>query len=281
MSTPDTTLNASPKRLLSIDFHPLSQHVLVTSGADYEVRFWDANRTEPLFQLPKVHKGIITSLSWDAWRGDTIATFSKDKALRLFDPRSSDPVIGEVANDHVGAKGGKALFLGKVGKVLSIGFTRANDREAHIFDPRNLSTKLANVKLDQSSSTPLVFYDDDNSLLFVSGKGDGTIKPYEVVDEDPFLLPLMEYKSKDPAAGLALMHRSATNVMKCEVNRIIKLTPQGLAIPIRFEIPRQNNDWFQEDLFPDSWDGKPTTTAEEWSGGANNGRNVVPVKPPA
>jgi len=272
-----STLDASSKRLLTVEFHPLSKNVVLTAGADYEIKLWDLSVNSPNITIPAVHKGLITNVSWNAVQGDLFVTSCKDKALRLFDPRSPKPLAGEVPNDHVGAKSGKAIWLGKIQKVLSIGFTRSNEREIHLFDPRNISKKLSTSHLDQSSSTPLVFYDDDNSLLYVSGKGDGTIKPYEVTEED--LLPLAEYKSKDPATGLAIMHRSQCNLMKCEVHRLLKLTPSGQAIPIRFEVPRQNNDWFQEDLFPDAWDGQATTSAQEWFAGANNPRRRIPVKP--
>jgi hypothetical protein len=67
--------------------------------------------------------------------------------------------------------------------------------------------------------------------------------------------------------------------MKCEIAAFIKVTPQGTAIPLKFEVPRKDNMFFQEDLFPDTFDGKPSMTAEEWFSGLNNPPKFMSLDP--
>lgn len=279
ISEPQVVINASQKRLLFVDFHPLVSDVLITAGADYEVKLWDANSPGAAkATLPKTHKGIVTSVTWNG-DGSLLATSSKDKNLRVFDPRSGT-LVAEVA-DHQGAKSGRALWLGKHDKIVTCGFTKTSDREFAVYDPRNLNGKLSTVKIDNSTSTPLLFFDEDIDVLYLSGRGDGNIRYYEFAPDGPLIHTLSEYKSKDPAAGMAILPKSSCNVMKCEVERFLKLTPQGQVIPIRFEVPRQNQDWFQEDLFPDTWDFKPVAGAAEWFDGVNRKPNLVSLKPQA
>eukprot|EP01102_Stenamoeba_stenopodia_P011232 TRINITY_DN3436_c0_g1_i1.p1 TRINITY_DN3436_c0_g1~~TRINITY_DN3436_c0_g1_i1.p1 ORF type:complete len:427 (-),score=124.03 TRINITY_DN3436_c0_g1_i1:129-1322(-) len=278
LTTPSTSFAASGKRLMYIDFHPTVSDLLVTASADYEVKLWDAQASgSEKIALPKVHKGIITSVTWNG-DGSLFATSCKDKNLRVFDPRGSG-VVAEVA-DHQGAKSGRALWLSKQDKIVTCGFTKTSDREFGVYDPRALKSRLSTVKIDNSTSTPLLFFDEDTDVLFLSGRGDGNIRYYEFAADAPLLHVLSEFKSKDPAAGMAMLPKTSCNVMKCEVQKFLKLTPNGQVIPIRFEVPRQHTDWFQEDLFPDTWDLKPVGTATQWfDGAALRKPNLISLKP--
>jgi len=276
IKTPGAVLSGHSKRLLLIDFHPLASTVVVTSGADNEVKLWDLNNSAPKTDLPKVHKGIVTSTTWN-YDGSLMATACKDKNLRLFDPRQNK-VVAEVAS-HQGAKSGKAVFLGRKEYLCTVGFTKGSEREIHLHDPRNINNKITTVKVDNSPSGPIPVWEEDTSLFFLTGKGDGNIRFYEVTEEAPHLHLLSEFKSKDPASGFAKLPKTVCNVMKCEIARFLKATPTGQVIPIRFEVPRQSYDFFQEDLYPDSWDRKPSLTAADWFGGQNKTPNTVSLKP--
>lgn len=83
---------------------------------------------------------------------------------------------------------------------------------------------------DNSSSGLMPFYDADNSVMFLAGKGDGNIRYYEIVDTDPYIHYLNEFKSKDPQSGklqefvlshlfsgMAALPKQVNDVMKCEI----------------------------------------------------------------
>ena len=145
-----------------------------------------------------------------------------------------------------------------------------------VFDPRNFGTRLQTVKLPTSTSNSLLFEDVDTGLLLVAGKGDGNISFFEF--EDGVVHYLTEYKSNAPQNGLALLPKKSCNLQACEVIRVVKLSGTKVE-PIRIEVPRSESSFFQEDLYPDTWDLQPTTTAGEWASGANVPRNVVSLNP--
>ncbi|KAL6051576.1 Coronin-like protein crn1 [Balamuthia mandrillaris] len=264
-----------PSRLILLQFHPLADNVMVTVGADKEVVFWDVEQGEEKLRLPKEHKGLLSDLSWN-YDGSLVATICKDKALRIFDPRSSSMTGQITAFD--GARGGKCSWMGKMDKILVTGHTRQSERETAIFDPRNLSQRLFTQGGEPSPSPVFPIFDEDSNVVFLVGKGDGNIKMFEVVDSSPFFQPLLEYKTSKPQAGISAFPKRSLNVMDCEIARFLKLSGKDV-IPVSFTVPRQHKDFFQDDLFPNSWDGQPTATAEEWFGGANNQPNLVSLEP--
>jgi len=276
LTKPTLSIPASEKRLLNVDFHNLASNVLVSIDAGKVVKLWDIENAKELQKLPDVHKGLITNISWNR-EGSLVSTSCKDKFLRIIDPRANKTVAE--TSDHQGAKGSRVVWLPKKNFIFSCGFSKGSERQLSLHDPRKLDQKLTLQTIDNSSSTLLPFYDDDNGILFLGGKGDGNIRFYEVTDSDQFVYFLSEFKSKEPQSGLAAFPKQSMDVMKCETMRLLKITPQGQVIPIRFEIPRQENVFFQDDIFPDTWDGKPSMTAAEWNGGANNPPKLMSLNP--
>lgn len=164
--------------------------------------------------------------------------------------------------------------------IITTGFTRSNERELAIYDPRSIKTRLATYKLPTSSSTSMLFEDPDNNLLFVAGKGDGSILFFEVTNDAPCVHPCSEYKSNTPQNGMVMLPKSVCKVETCEIGRFLKLSGTRVE-PIRIQVPRQESSFFQEDLFPDTWDLKSTMKASQWQSGANNARNLVSQDPNA
>ncbi|KYR02087.1 actin binding protein [Tieghemostelium lacteum] len=269
---PLVSLSGHTKRLLTAGFHPLASGVVYTVSID-EVKLWDFENKMDLVTLPPVHKGMVTSVSWD-YTGGLLTTSCKDKMLRIFDPRSNT-MVSQVA-DHQGTKSGRAMFCGKKDSIFSVGFSKTMDREAALWDVRNMKDRVSVLKLDISPSSPMPFYDCDSNLVFLGGKGDSGIKILEVTDS---LAILGEFKHNEPATGMAMLPKSSCDIMKIEVARILKLTPTGKLLPIRFEVQRQNNQYFQDDLFPDTWDEKPTCNQEQWFKGENVNRTLRSLDP--
>jgi len=276
INTPLAILPISDKRLLSLDFHPLAANVLLGIDASKKVKIWDVDAQKEQLVFPDVHKAVVSNVSWN-YGGSLVATACKDKMLRIFDPRANS-LAGEVA-DHDGAKGFRVLWLTRKDLIFTAGFSKGSERQISIFDPRKLSTKLSSQKIDSSSSTLLPFADQDNNLVFLAGKGDGNIRYYEVNDEAPYFHYINEFKSKDPQSGLAALPKRCCDVMKCEIIKFLKLTPNGNVVQIRFEVPRAENQFFQDDIFPDTPDGKASMTSSEWFGGANNPPNLISLDP--
>jgi len=111
------------------------------------------------------------------------------------------------------------------------------------------------------------FYDNDTNVLFLAGKGDGNIRYYEIVDEQPYIHYLSEFKSNTPQRGMCMMPKRAVNVSDCEIVRLLKLGVKTCE-PISMQVPRKS-EIFQDDLFPDCFSGEYSLSASEWVGGKN------------
>jgi len=257
------TLKGHRRKVGTVNFHPTADNIIATSSTDYSVKVWDINAGKTISDVAG-HTDNIGSVAWN-YDGSVIATACKDKKARLIDPRSG--VVTETVAAHEGAKGSRCLWLGSKGTLMTVGMTKLSEREFRIWDPRKLSEHLVNKKIDTSSGQFMPFFDNDSSMLYLAGKGDGNIRYFEMVNEAPYFHYLSEYKSSSPQIGMGVLPKLACNVGECEIQVMLKATPSAIE-PISFKVPRKS-DLFQEDLFPETPGEVPAMTAEEWIGGKN------------
>lgn len=261
-------LKGHMRKVGNVSWNPVAENVLATGGTDYAVKIWDITTGDEKFNTPG-HGGIIQSLSWN-YDGSTLATFCKDKKLRVFDPRTNC-IAGE-APAHQGVKGGRALWLGKHDKIYTVGFGQTSERQYFIFDPKNLSAPLVGpVNIDNSAGQIMPFYDEDSELLFLAGKGDGNIRYYEVEPESstgkPEVFFVSQYSSNEPTAAIGSMPKRGCDVNTNEIVKLFRVVGSKLE-PLSFKVPRKS-DLFQEDIFPDCRSDEPALTAEQWFAGEN------------
>ncbi|PRP80337.1 actin binding protein [Planoprotostelium fungivorum] len=278
-AAPEREYKVSEKRVMNLSFHPLASDVLLTADAAKSVQLWDVSTGQSRASLPD-HQAAPTSFCWSA-DGKLVASSCKDKKVRLFDPRASSPLVAS-AEDHSGVKGAQNTFVGKQGEpelLLTAGSSKGTDRELALWDPRSFGKRLTTVRVDTGSSHLFPYADRDLGLVYVAGKGDGNIRYYELGSDEPMLHYLNEFKSKDPQTGLALLPKTNVDAVKCEIARFIKVSPNGLATSIRFEVPRRENSFFQDDLFPNTFDRKATTNADGWFSGSDASPHYISLNP--
>jgi len=121
------------------------------------------------------------------------------------------------------------------------------------------------------------FYDDDTNILYLAGKGDGNVRYYEVVDEDPYIHYLTEFKSATPQRGMCFFPKTALDTSICEIARLLKVTQSAIE-PISFTVPRKS-DIFQDDLYPPTFSGEASLTADQWFSGKNAEPKTVQLGP--
>eukprot|EP00514_Thraustochytrium_sp_LLF1b_P002945 CAMPEP_0184519094 /NCGR_PEP_ID=MMETSP0198_2-20121128/6438_1 /TAXON_ID=1112570 /ORGANISM="Thraustochytrium sp., Strain LLF1b" /LENGTH=442 /DNA_ID=CAMNT_0026909577 /DNA_START=276 /DNA_END=1604 /DNA_ORIENTATION=- len=259
-STPLVDLHEHQRKVVVLRFHPTAEHVLASGSADCTVKLWDVNKGECKIEIP--HKELLQDVAWNS-DGSILATSSKDKMMRLVDPRSGD-VTGSV-EAHNGTKTSKLTWLGNHGWLCSVGFTRQSKRQFKIWDPRKIASPLHTQDIDQAAGVIMPFYEEGSNILVLGGKGDGNIRYYEIVNDSPFTFPIDEYRATSPCRGLAMMPTRGVDVMKCEVVRMLKLTSNSVE-PLSFICPRKS-DLFQADLYPDCYAGKPAMSASEFFDG--------------
>jgi coronin-1B/1C/6 len=261
-------LTGHKRKVGTVNWNPTAANVLATSSTDYSVKLWDVEKGAAPNTVDG-HGNIIQTVSWN-YDGSQIVTACKDKKIRVLDPRSNS-IVGEVAA-HDGVKGSRAIFLGNTGKILSVGFSKTSDRQYSIWDPSNLAAPLASENIDTASGQLMPFYDNDTGVLFLSGKGDGNVRYYELTDDGTKLYYLSQYTSSVPARGMCALPKLGCKTGKCEIARLLKLTPTTME-PISFQVPRKGaDDVFQDDIFPPTAAPEPTVSAEEWF----SGKTVAP-----
>jgi len=251
------------RKVGTVNFNPLAENIVATSSTDYSIKIWDITSGQATLTVAG-HSDIIQSVAWNYY-GNAIVTTSKDKKLRIIDPRAQS-IVAE-APGHPGIKGSRCIYLGRKETLYNVGFSKTSDRAYTILDPRNLNTPIAKSNIDTASGILMPFYDDDTSLLFVAGKGDGNIRYYELDDEKPYIHYIADYKSSTPQLGMAKRPKTANDIGSCEVVSILKACTTYVE-PIHFVVPRKS-ELFQDDIFPDTPGPNPAMTAGEWFGGAN------------
>jgi len=262
MTEPAQTLNGHKRKVGNVSFHPTANNILVTASTDFSVKIWDIEKGAANLSVDGQHADIIQSVAWN-FNGSLLTTSCKDKKVRIIDPRQQK--VASEAEAHQGVKGSRAIWLGTKNQVFSCGFTKTSEREYALWDPRDFNTPISRQQVDTSSGLLMPFYDNDTSLLFIAGKGDGNIRYYEVVPEAPYIHFISEYKSATPQRGACIMPKRCLNVSDCEVVRLLKVGTKTVE-PISFQVPRKS-DIFQDDLYPDCFSGEYSLTAAQWLGG--------------
>ncbi|KAB7508068.1 Coronin-2B [Armadillidium nasatum] len=273
-SEPLVDLQEHQRRVTHLEWHPTVDGVLFSVGYDFLIIVWDVNHGKMIRSI-NVHSDIIYSISINR-NGSRIATTSRDKKLRIIEPRTGK--LLEEAICHEGPKACKAVYLGDTGMILTTGFSRYSDRQLAVWDERNLSSHLKMDTIDSSSGVLTPYYDHDTRLVFIAGKGDGNIRYYEITDSLPFCHYLDQYISSEPQRGFGVMPKRGCQVMKCEVFRFYKLlATKSFCEPISMIVPRKS-DQFQPDLYPDTASPTPALSLEEWLTGVNKNPVLMSMK---
>lgn len=274
ITTPLVTLTGHHKKITLINFHPTASSVIGSVSADQTVRVWDMERGEEINSFAGPSE-IIQDFAWD-FRGNTYAISARDKSVRIVDARNatetaSIPVVFD------GVKSTKLVWLGDSNKFVTVGFTRNSTRQLKIWDARNLSAETLKMDIDQAAGVIMPFYDSDINLLYLAGKGDGNVRCFEVTSDFDQLYPVTEFRSSISAKGMAFVPKRGLNIMNNEVARLMKLTASAVE-PLSFIVPRKA-DGFQEDIYPDTFSGEPSHSAEAWIGGSDELPKTMKVSP--
>lgn len=262
------------RKITQLEWHPSTENVLISAGFDNLVIVWDVS-PEPLngnsiLKIIDCHVDQIYSLAINR-DGSHIATTSKDKVLRVIEPRSGIVVAQGMA--HNGTKQSRVVFLND-GRVLTTGFSKHSDRQYAIWDQHDLKKPLNAADVDSASGVLQPFYDFETKTLYLCGKGEGTIRYYEIVDEHPYIYYLNQFISGQPQKALGWMPKRGLNVSACEIFRFYKLHGSGNIVePISFIVPRKSS-LFQSDLYPDTLSNKPAMSINDWF---VLGSNVKPI----
>lgn len=271
LTVPVADLVAHQRRVGLVVWHPTAEHVLLSAGADNMVFIWNAATEERLVDISLPDMVLSASFNYN---GSRLVTTCKDRHTRILNARTGDIILEGVC--HQGSKPQQAVYL-KGDKVFTTGFSRTSERQYALWKDTDFNNPMNIQELDTSNGVMFPFYDCDTNLIYLCGKGDSTIRYFEVTDEEPYVHFINLLSSSDPQRGMGCMPKRGLNVNKCEIARFYKLHTKGLCEVIPFTVPRKS-ELFQDDLYPDTIGDTPALTADEWMSGKDADPVLVSLK---
>merc|ERR1719361_176333 len=261
----DVVLSGHEKKIQLVRWNPCASNIIASAGYDRTVRTWDVTQ-ETEVNLFDAVKDNIYSLEWNG-NGSLLGCSSKDKHLYMFDPRQEEPAA--VLQPFEGAKSSKIWWMPDKNMIGAIGFSKQAKRQFRIYDMANLDKPFYKKDLDNNSSVAMPYYDVDTGILFLPCKGDGAISWYETAVNSKRCLHKSQlgFRETDPQKGGCFIPKRSCDVMRCEIQRFMRLTKDAVS-PISFIAPRKAKN-YQADLFPDTASLTPALEADQWLEGDN------------
>ncbi|XP_062478460.1 coronin-6 isoform X4 [Pezoporus occidentalis] len=258
--------------VLDIDWCPHNDNVIASASEDTTVMVWQIpdyvpmrNITEPVVTL-EGHSKRVSIISWHPIARNVLLSAGCDNLVILWNVGTGEMLLAldDMHTDliyNVGWNHNGSLLV-----------TTCKDKKVRIIDPRkqqvvanNFEEPIALQEMDTSNGVLLPFYDADSSIVYLCGKGDSSIRYFEITDEAPYVHYLNTYSSKEPQRGMGFMPKRGLDVSKCEIARFFKLHERKCE-PIVMTVPRKS-DLFQDDLYPDTPGPEPALEADEWLSG--------------
>ncbi|XP_043567419.1 coronin-7-like [Chiloscyllium plagiosum] len=258
------TLGPEAVRVECVLFHPSADGVLA-SGAGNTAKIWDVSQKKAMAALED-HGDQIQSLTWKK-DGCLLGSSSKDKKLRIFDPRATTSAVQSVQG-HENIKDSRLIWLKTSDTILSTGFSQMRERQARLWDTRKFTSPVSTLNLDTAQGSLIPLYDADSGLLILAGKGDNVLHCFEVSTPEATLTQVNQCMTDLKSKGVAMVPKLALDVMSCEVIRVLQLTENSI-VPISYNVPRKSFHEFHDDLFPDTPGKVPSISALDWFNGSN------------
>ncbi|NWR20510.1 CORO7 protein, partial [Emberiza fucata] len=214
LQEPEAVLRGHTEKIYSIRFHPTASDLLVSSSYDMTVRIWELSAGREVLCL-QGHRDQIFSMAWSP-DGKKLATVSKDGRIRLYEPRCSCQPQQEGPGPE-GGRGARLVWVCGGDYLLVSGFDSRSERRILLYRAQALSEgPLSVLGLDVAPSTLLPFYDEDTSVVFLTGKGDTRVFLYEVTPEPPYFLECNSFTSNEPHKGFVFLPKTACEVREVE-----------------------------------------------------------------
>jgi len=221
MEEPAVDLQGHDKKVVCLKFNPTVEHLMASASDDKNFRFWDISSGKLALNIED--SGIAPhSMTWNA-EGSLIAACDKTKMLYILDPRASEKHITQSTVCHESLKGARVIWMHKNNRIFTSGSSKSAERQFKIWDVRDITKPLCEENIDSGSGQLMPFWDEDTSILYLAGRGDGNIRYYEFVDEEPYFYFISAYTSNVPQKGMGMVPKVGVDTSVHEVTRLLKI----------------------------------------------------------
>ncbi|GMH60124.1 hypothetical protein TL16_g02980 [Triparma laevis f. inornata] len=270
----------------TLDWHPTCRDVMMTSSLDTAVKIWDVQNFKEITDLGHHHPETINNCSWN-FDGSLIATGSRDKFVRILDPRTNEEVHSGKA--HAGARGPRVHFCGRRGEdqevLLTLGTGISGDRQMCLYDHRNLSKPYCTKTIDNGNGVIFPLFEESTGVVYLAGRGDRNVKYYEIgkTEEGNWDANLCHEFSfdGDPLIGISPLPQTTVDVTSVEVLKALRLSSSEVQ-PASFFLPRNTDlkEFFQDDVYGDVRSASaPAVEVSDWVNGHNGEMSYDSLRP--
>uniref|UniRef100_A0A673WAI7 Coronin n=1 Tax=Salmo trutta TaxID=8032 RepID=A0A673WAI7_SALTR len=269
--------------VLDIDWCPHNDHVIASGSEDCTVMVWQIPENglvtplaEPVVVL-EGHSKRVGIVTWHPTARNVLMSAGCDNLIIIWNVGTGEAMI-QLEDMHP-----DVIFSACWSRNGALICTACKDKNIRVIDPRkekivakSMEEPISVHELDTSNGVLLPFYDADTSVVYLCGKGDSSIRYFEITDEAPFVHYLNTFSSKEPQRGMGYMPKRGLDVNKCEIARFYKLHERKCE-PIIMTVPRKS-DLFQDDLYPDTAGPDCAIEAEDWFDGKNGEPILISLK---
>ena len=242
-----------------LSWNPSCMEVIASMGNDSDLFVWNITNSEEIIRI-KTEDSMAYNLEWNL-QGNLLGGLFKNKKLNIFDVRNKDGAV-LTTEGHDTAKIQKLGFADGP-FVFSSGFNSKGYREIKLYDTRNFTAPIQSQKLDTLQGMLSHYYDEDLGIVYLHGKGEGSIT-YIEVKEGAIKLG-NTFSSGDQASAVAFFPKRAMDYNTCELARAAKLSKDSINY-VSFKYPRRAQG-YQEEFYPHCFTGEQTLTLDEWKSG--------------
>ncbi len=195
VSSESLKLTGHRRRVTSVLCNPVAENVLASaSSAAGEVKVWDVARGGAAL-CGRDGQESIFNLAWN-YDGSQLASIGKE-GVRVFDPRAAAASAALSFPAHDLADKTASLCWGKGTRLISAGFGKGSQRQVRVYDARRPGEALQTHNLDIANGALTIHFDVDTGVLFLAGKGEGSVALLEITPEDSKCVhELTSYRSK-------------------------------------------------------------------------------------
>jgi len=264
----------------ALEFHPASP--VLASAASNQVKFWDLNTQSKCLDLAlEGEENAIANVSFN-FDGSLAAVATKTQAIHVADPRAGRSVLQSPTDFNSRAQ--RVVWCTDYGSsevLLSVGTAPRRGRQIALWDARNLAEPFNVDQVDTATGQLFPLYDEGTGVVLLSGRGDNTIKVYELGPGCRQLTPCSDMMvAGEPLCAIAMLPKQSCDVMNVETMRVLRLTTSTVD-PISFILPRADHlkKFFMDDVYVPTRSRAVSQEVDGWLSGANVAPALEDLKP--